>query len=801
MVQRKVPSKLGIQAEHVKSDKRLANLKLSSSQHQDGKSRGADMKKKMKNSRLIKLSDLEALQSSSSSPSRRSFPQPGKPPPLYVPTTAASASASPQKQQPLFQATDGSPNYMKPTSSSHAKKELFPVSHRNTQSCSDFKNLPRKFSSDSKAACVKKPAKALTRSSSLSLVRTLTKTTSFKASRACSRKSTRAVMCADMSAPQRGTCSSTLKDSKFPAYLMLNPGGTESEGTSVMKVCPYTYCSLNGHHHDDLPPLKSFMSARRRLLKTQKRAKLEALSPRRLKIPLETEKEDSDVEQDVFDAKPACDEIGIDIFIEIYANEKDAKPTGAEEMGKIDFLKEIKDHEDNRSTIEDNGIAASEKGVMQVITPRIIGNGIPSPLISETDLEEDLKKSFDDVAIEVDIKGSFLQEQNAEDADEDHQPIVWSHEEMCMESCCSDGEQYKGDVDMDDSDSKTYDMEWEEERLNGFNHEEDADSSVYTEEDNDSKVESSSESSHDVLVTWLDDILGAYYEDFLVAETHKETKSEESTCFEEQPNGISSVLEDISESTETQEIEYSFTGMGCDQSSFTEEIFEYLTNAEDNGGENEKHVDDEASCNRKALDEETIDNTQYEKVSETCKIDETSEDGYSSSLGNNEESNKGDSQIDLFDVSEESNIAAPGQDFLEKDQGKAKRFQSTSCIGEEENTGKNWKVAIRRKRGVEDDDEMRKFNPKEPNFLPLVPEPEPEKVDLRHQMMDGRKNAEEWMLDCALRQVVTKLAPARKKKVALLVEAFETVMPAPKCETQVRNNSAFGHAGRIQACS
>lgn len=778
MVQRKVPSKLGIQAEHIKSDRRLANMKLSSSQHQDNKSRGADMKKKMKKSRSIKLSDLESLQSSSSSPSRRSLSQPGKPPTLHVSTTAASvsasASATPQKQQPVFRTTDGSPNYMKPTSSSHAKKELFPVSHRNTQPGSDFKTRPRKFSSDSKAACVKKPAKALTRSSSLSLVRTLTKTTSFKASRACSRKSTRAVMCADMSAPQRATCSSTLKDSKFPSYLMLNPGGTESEGTSLVKVCPYTYCSLNGHHHADLPPLKSFMSARRRLLKTQKRAKLEALSPRLQKVQLETEKEDSDVEQSVFDAKPACDEIGLDIFIEIYANEKDAKPTGTEEMERIDFLKEIEDPEDNNSTIEDDSTGTS---------PTVIGKGTPSPPISEIDLEEDLKKSLDDgVAIEVDTKGSFHQEQNEEDADKDHQPIFWSHEEMSMGSYCSDGEQDMGEVDMDDSDSKAYDMEWEEEQLHGFDHEEDdADSSVYTYEDNDFKVESSSEGSHDVSVTWLDDILGCYYENF--------------TNFEQQPNG----------STETQEIENSSTGIGCDQSSFTDEIFECLTNAQDNGGEDENHEHHEASCKIKALDEETIDNTQCLKMSETCKTDEVREDGYSSSLENNDESNKGESQIELLDVSEESNITVQDQGLLEKDkdQGKGKRFQRTSCKGgEEENTSKNWKFAIMRKKGVEDDDdEMRKFNPKEPNFLPLVPEAEAEKVDLRHQMMDERKNAEEWMLDCALRQAVNKLAPARKKKVALLVEAFETVLPAPKCETRLKNNSAFGHAGRIQACS
>ncbi|KAL2337121.1 hypothetical protein Fmac_011567 [Flemingia macrophylla] len=791
MVQRKVPSKLGIQAEHVKSDRRLANMKLSSSQHQDGKSRGADMKKKMKKSRPINLSDLEALQSSSSPPSRRSLSQPGKPPALHVPPSAASASASPQKQQPLFRTKDGSPNYMKPTSSSHAKKELFPVSHRNTQPGSVFQNLPRKFSSDSKSACVKKPTKALTRSSSLSLVRTLTKTTSFKASRTSSRKSTRAVMCADMSAPHRATCSSTLKDSKFPSYLMLNPGGTESEGTSAMKVCPYTYCSLNGHHHTDLPPLKSFVSSRRRLLKTQKRAKLEALSPRNLKIALEAEKEDSDVEQNVFDAKAACDEIGIDIFIEIYANEKD--PRGAEEMGKIDFLKEIEDQEDNKSTIEDNGIAASEEGVMQFITPKVVD--IPSPRISEIDLEEDFKKSLDDVAIEVDTKGSFLQNENTEDVDEDHQTIVWSHEEMSMRSYCSDEEHDMGDVDMDYSDSKTCDMEWEEERLCGFNNEEDADSSVYTEEDNDSKVESSSESSHDVSVTWLDDILGCYYGVFLVEETHKQVNSEESTYFKEKPNDISSVPEDNRGSTETQEIEYSSKDMGCDQSSITEEILDYLTTSQDNGGECEEHDDDEASCNMKALDEETIDNTQSQKMSETCKVDETSE---SSSLENNDENNKGESQIELLDVSEESNIAVE-----EKGKGKAQRFQRTSDIGgEEESTSKNWEGGIRRKRGAEDDDEMRKFNPKEPNFLPIVPEPEPEKVDLRHQMVDERKNAEEWMIDCALRQVVTKLAPARKKNVALLVEAFETVLPAaPKCETHVRKSSALAHAGRIQSCS
>ena len=81
MVQRKVPNKLGIQADHVKSDKLLGNLKASSSQYQDGKNRGTDMKKKMKKSRSIKLSDIDNLRST---PFKRNLSQPGKPPPLYV---------------------------------------------------------------------------------------------------------------------------------------------------------------------------------------------------------------------------------------------------------------------------------------------------------------------------------------------------------------------------------------------------------------------------------------------------------------------------------------------------------------------------------------------------------------------------------------------------------------------------------------------------------------------------------------------------------------------------------------------
>lgn len=100
-------------------------------------------------------------------------------------------------------------------------------------------------------------------------------------------------------------------------------------------------------------------------------------------------------------------------------------------------------------------------------------------------------------------------------------------------------------------------------------------------------------------------------------------------------------------------------------------------------------------------------------------------------------------------------------------------------------------------------EEEREFNPRDPNFLPVVPDPEAEKVDLKHQDIDDRKMAEEWMLDYALQQAVTNLTPARKRKVALLVEAFEKVLSIPKYDTHpIRNNApSFSHSRPIQACS
>uniref|UniRef100_A0A7N0VF77 Calmodulin-binding domain-containing protein n=2 Tax=Kalanchoe fedtschenkoi TaxID=63787 RepID=A0A7N0VF77_KALFE len=103
-----------------------------------------------------------------------------------------------------------------------------------------------------------------------------------------------------------------------------------------------------------------------------------------------------------------------------------------------------------------------------------------------------------------------------------------------------------------------------------------------------------------------------------------------------------------------------------------------------------------------------------------------------------------------------------------------------------ESFSKNWsrlKQVVLLKRFVKALDKVRELRFKDPQLLNSVPNPEMEKVNLKHQTLDEKRLADEWMLDYALRQAVAKLTPARRKKVELLIEAFETVIPLTKNET------------------
>ncbi|XP_047043748.1 uncharacterized protein LOC124647950 [Lolium rigidum] len=132
----------------------------------------------------------------------------------------------------------------------------------------------------------------------------------------------------------RPTCSSTLKDAKFPRALGLAPGATDAEGPAAMRVCPYTYCSLNGHAHAPAVPLRSFLAARRRLIKTQQSMKHKGVSAFRKGSTAHQKPEGKNSVCAGAVAKvapPVVDEVG-DFFVEVYTGPRVSSGTSCSDM-------------------------------------------------------------------------------------------------------------------------------------------------------------------------------------------------------------------------------------------------------------------------------------------------------------------------------------------------------------------------------------------------------------------------------------------------------------------------------------
>ncbi|KAF3952427.1 hypothetical protein CMV_022012 [Castanea mollissima] len=87
----------------------------------------------------------------------------------------------------------------------------------------------------------------------------------------------------------------------------------------------------------------------------------------------------------------------------------------------------------------------------------------------------------------------------------------------------------------------------------------------------------------------------------------------------------------------------------------------------------------------------------------------------------------------------------------------------------------NVKKLILLKRFIKAIEKVRRFNPREPRYLPLELDPEAEKVHLRHQDINQKKNAEEWMLDYALQQSLQLLEVERQDAAASYHAKLHTV--------------------------
>ncbi|CAK9170550.1 unnamed protein product [Ilex paraguariensis] len=997
MVQRKVPNKPGIQANHFKSEEQLENLKPSSSKYQDGKNiGGADLKKKMKKSRSIKRSDFESLQSSNF---RQQVSQCGKPPPVDFP----NAPANPQKQS-LTKASDMTPNYMKSTSSFDARKERSQVSLRTPQTGSDSNSPSRKNSKNLRlsSASSHKPVRPLARTSSLELARTLTKTPSFKPTRTSAKKCSSVVQCENLDV-QRATCSSTLKESKSPIYLTLNPGGTESEGTSAMKVCPYTCCSLNGHHHTPLPPLKCFLSARRRMLKTQKSIKLACLSPRRSR-PSGDEMKEIDIGQSTFDEKPEIQELDL--------NSSAISPLIQEENADFFIENHVKEREDNNDTIgegknsDDHATAdLSVDGIMPSVGGsdetaaehdggQLVENFLDEPPCCDGDFEDNLNQKNDIISSEMEIaaffpeveippsiqpdeldneatdmeweagqyyvpcsdevdnlmqpntesdleKGSSLEFVNCMFHDE---PIVESDDivSSCFEKILADEvlQEFFDEVSMSseawlvnrdsESDASYADLAGDEDIQVPDNQNDgllsppnDAfeDSKTTEQRDGDSKSHDSvnhfiilvpaekpiegpepwavTEDKHgvseaDIEIPTMDLQLGDDKKECTISKEdaalidHQKNESlqdDDATAFLRNQEPDHSC--DFTDQNETftashNNIDVHQSDAGNDGNIFGNEVLdgtllprtedsetnhnclekEFPLNDAEEGREEKEQVEavksfvgvqtdlwqgsSEAVHNLTSEDSDERQNGKsilpFDDKSLPVETQDQSSIQQSPSnnlVGNQNNSAENQEETEKFETSD--TMDSEGQNHLgmirigswenrdtdvhQMEAGSVTKFDeaktcsiakattstettntffhSGSNSNQQPKTCKNPRgTTIRGSRPIEEFEDPGKFSPQEPNYLPVEQDPEAEKVDLRHQMMDERKNADEWMVDYALRQTVTKLIPARKRKVALLVEAFETVLPAPKYESHTRHTSgAFAHTRPIQACS
>uniref|UniRef100_A0A5B6ZD72 Calmodulin-binding domain-containing protein n=1 Tax=Davidia involucrata TaxID=16924 RepID=A0A5B6ZD72_DAVIN len=717
--------------------------------------------------------------------------------------------------------SDASPN-LKATSCPDGRKLHFQASPRNSES--SFGSNDQSRSQSNLDFSSPKYVRTLTRTSSSRPLRILINKSSFKSKGSSVKNCSEASQ--DLSV-DRATCSSTLKDSKFPHDVKLHLGESEPEKISVVKVCPYNYCSLHGHHHAPVPPLKRLLSKRRRSSKTQKSMKLKSLSTHGLKCS-------GDKTQEIQTSQRVSK---VDSAIQERANAITAiSPVGDEE-----------------------GMDAN---------PRVVIFGA-SEEKEDADLAEIL---FGETSYpENGFQENLNQVKKITAAEQDILETPSKHKEISLECCCIN-------TTLDKSISETTDTDLRCEEIGSSggnnsthagNHSDFTDFSspvVYLE-------------PHEKVSTCLEEapsLKSEFYEDDL------ETKGEklvddligEPSNTAKNDNGVISSASVCEPSKELSAVRGKKIG-NSELDSESLEVFSPVRDSNSNSSDHEAHktqfekekhismwhlihrqmvlglaaeagtqqteregeekqVDDgntlaasknSGSCPGFIVSDQSIcmenhdaDNQEIEQhkvyaiklVREAIEkillpeVQDQPSDNQSTTsdiisdqeLLEKNHGEGGESSISAYTDSAKDNFRECDNnkvgDVISLDPKESRPAADNISVPEEEKTASkvgnksekqtpsNWsylKKFILLKRFIKELEKVKKFNPRKPRYLPLEPEPAAEKVSLRQKMMEKRKNSEEWMLDYALRQVVSEMAPTQKRKVALLVKAFETVAP------------------------
>ncbi|XVE95842.1 hypothetical protein REPUB_Repub02eG0168900 [Reevesia pubescens] len=710
---------------------------------------------------------------------------------------------------------NSSPHYLKATSSSDMKKEQLQESPCHSESSFDSSDTNGK----QKLAYPGNKSTRVPRTSTLGPMRILAKMTSLKSNR--TKKCSGISSISDPSI-ERATCSSTLKVSKPPDHVEIKPEGSGYDGTAVLNVCRYSYCSLHGHHHGNKPPLKRFVSMRRQVAKSQNQKSLKQDSQSSGKEKHSgNSKRGIKTEKRVFtgDLEVAFQQTTVGI------REISSVP-GKEGSDFVNLAENVPCESScpNPSQLENlhqrnNPLKAEQQipGTFQVFKDRSVDcSGIGTEqhkAISDTPQNGDHKSihivghpiggdvssqefgdptQFDKVSLKPDKTMSTCNGRvpKDEEAHRDDDEDIDSSLNL---------EAYKGDSGNSIINLETVSTAGSCELPNGLSSS--APVTGMIEKPTSSSEEKNEDSDLDHGILQPAGSMAAS-----TANTACRTEMENQKNFRFWKMIYQHMVTGLDAELETQK---PLPGVN------SEEQVENLHNAHEKNDSSQEiswtdqtiSIDDHKASNRKLefsqSDAIKLVQQAFDKI--LSEIPDHSSDDQSIA---SEKTSDQDFLLKKQDEGKEVGISTSSnsvEDRMVQDQGETQLQTDNKNASEEvkaaqmerkrsdkqmPNSWSNVKKIIILKRFVKSLEKVRNLKLRALRYLPKEKDPEAEKIQLRHKNMKGRKNAKEWMLDHALRQVISTLAPSQKRKVAMLVQAFETVIPQPENGDDMRFNAA-----------
>lgn len=636
-------------------------------------------------------------------------------------------------QQSLEEGSDALPDYANPNKG--PKKQVQSPSYTSDSSIfstdsSEPSMTGLHISKSESAASSKKSLQTLTKTSSTRTVGNLRKKTSFKIKSSSGGKFPKNVQDLGLN---RATCSSTLKDSKFPKQVELKPGQSEAEIVSAKKVCPYHHCSLHGHSHAPEPPPKRF-SFRRRSERTPKSMEPKGLSPDAVtsfggkKKAIQTRKTFSSIEP---------------------ASAKSSNSTGSPH---------VKHHTNLDSTV---------RTITKPRTKSYTGESQKKEKVTSDCFSTETKQD----------KSTSETKHTQSNGGEEHAPsdgIECITTTMTDELSTSEGsaEATKNCIGVELGASRKELIGTSDSGVELVSDSILHRDSEPSEEEN-SRSATDEGSSIQIKKNSHVSMWHMIHQQMLLGLAENAENQQLYPTFEERQDNDATTLHETYDSHSSAEISKS----EMDAENQTQEskalelrkIFAIKLVREAIEKILLPEVEDQTS-DMISTSEVVSDEEQPEKNHDRCNDHSitTTNEVTEHHLREAENSELGDDES--FDAKKSSHIevaiSVPVEDKTSKKSEK-KALKGWS----------NLRKIVLLKRFVTELEKVKKFNPVQRRHLASEPASEAEKISLRRQLMGEKKNAEEWMLDYALRQVVSELAPTQKRKVALLVKAFETVVP------------------------